>query len=387
MTRKSENVNIQKNRIGIDISSDFCYNSVNLFPFIFQEVSMLQFLFEVFAKPKILTLDDLGFETVEQVLFKDSELIMMDLVQAGDEKVGYLKKFKRHHKNEMVEYLFVNREKIIQTLFIEDLIIYKKAYSSEKNTVFEQYQNILDLIPKLNHLANEYQGHKPEEIIQVANYLYKRKKVYSVDDHYNNSCFEIKQNESLESVYQIVIDGKVTQNLKVIGKAVYKREETYINQLNFENTGVKFMPVKSCWLTDVNRDSHQKECVIELNFNNKSLFYIKATLSIGEDDEYNIVIFKNLTQAEMTNISFDRLIRNSANFQKILLMKDTQMTSDFLMYTRMKNILQTHPEALSWYLNILCKECVSEETREEFGFKLEGDLEGDELLLIEAMVI
>lgn len=351
---------------------------------------MLQFIFEVFAKPKILTLDDLGYETIEHDFFEDPDLILMGLVRPDYRKIGHLKSFKRNHQNQMVEYLFVNREKIIQALFVENIIVYKKAYESEKNTVFEQYNSILDLMPKFNHIVEEYKKHNQDELLKIASYLYKKMKMRSFDDKYDNSCFEIKLNTSLESVYKIVnYEGDVTletKNLKVIGTSVYKREETYIEQLNFENTGINFLPVKSCWLTEVEHDSRQKKCILELSFNNKSFFYIKAALSM-EDDEYNMVIFKNLTQADMTNISVDRLIRNGSNFQKIILMKDAKMTSDFLMYTRMKSVLQNYPEALSWYLNILCKECVSEETREEFGFKLEGDLEGNELLLIEAMVI
>jgi hypothetical protein len=376
--------------MGIDISSDFCYTSVNLFPLIFQEVYMLQFIFEVFAKPKILTLDDLGYETIEHDFFEDPDLILMGLVRPDYRKIGHLKSFKRNHQNQMVEYLFINREKIIQSLFVENIIVYKKAYESEKNTVFDQYNSILDLMPKFNHIVEEYKQHNQDELLKIASYLYKKMKIRGFDDKYDNSCFEIKLNPSLESVYKIVnYEGNVTletKNLKVIGTTVYKREETYIEQLNFENTGISFLPVKSCWLTEVEHDSRQKKCILELSFNNKSFFYIKAALSM-EDDEYNMVIFKNLTQADMTNISVDRLIRSGSNFQKIILMKDDKMTSDFLMYTRMKRVLQNYPEALSWYLNILCKECVSEETREEFGFKLEGDLEGNELLLIEAMVI
>lgn len=349
---------------------------------------MLQFLFEVFAKPKILNLDDLGFETITHDFFKDPELVMLGLVQPDYRKSenGYLKTFKRQHPNEIIEYLFVNREKIIQTLFMEGFIVYRKDYVSEKNTVFEQYLPILNLMPKFNHLVAQYQEHKMEELLPVAQYIHSQMEGRTFD-HYDVSCFEVKRDKSLESVYKITDKENVIQNVKVIGSTVYVRDETYIEQLNFENTGVRFLPLKACWLSDSTRNAPQKASVLELSFNNKSFFYIKAKLSTDEDDDYNIVIFENVTQADMSNISFDKLVRSGSNFQKTILMKDARMTSDFLMYTRIKNVLQNYPEALSWYLNILCKECVSEETRKEFGFKLEGDLEGDELLMIEALVI
>lgn len=350
---------------------------------------MIQFIFDILSKFKKLKLNDLGYEEVDDNFFDRSELITMGLISKKCKEKFYFKIFKRSYSNDINQYLVINNEKIIQTIFIDKFMIYKRAYFYKEKAVYKQYDNIYTLMSGFDHVMKTYEKYDSDELKKVAQYVYKRMQDHSSENRYENDSFEIEPHKNLKSVYHVFnSETAITKDLKVIGQSIYLIEETVMCQfdLSFTKAGIEFNPIKTYWLTDVKDESFQKNSIIELDFNNGCYFYLKAEQS-ANDEELNIIIFRNLTGISMASTPIEYIIKNNKHFQKIVATRDKKMNTDFLMYARMKSVFLTCPKVSAWFKDEMCKRNVSEKARQELGFKTEGCLEGDELLVIEALVI
>lgn len=348
---------------------------------------MIQFVFDILSKFKKLKLNDLGYEDVDDNFLNTSELMIMGLIPKNGKVKLDFKIFKRSNSNDINQYLIINKEKIIETIFIDKFMVYKRAYFYKERAVYKQYDNIHNIMIKFDQVMKIYETYNVEELKKVAKYVYKKMQDHSSAERFENDSFEIKPHKDLQSVYHVLnSETEIKKNLKIIGQSLYLIEETVMCQfdMSFTKAGIDFNPIKTYWLTDI-KDECQKNSFIELDFNNGCYFYLKAEKQY--DDELNIIIFKNLTNVSMASTPIDYIVRDNKNFQSMVTTQDKKMTSEFLMYVRMKSIFTICPKVAAWFKAEMCKRNVSEKSRQEFGFKTEGFLEGDELLVIEALVI
>lgn len=185
-------------------------------------------------------------------------------------------------------------------------------------------------------------------------------------------------------------DGKMqVTDIKIIGEHLYRIQETGIKpiEFNFNGSGIDFEESYTFWLTHIDDASLQKESVMEINFNNKTFFYLKAQEYDQDNPKTNMIVFKNLVDADMSKFSFSRIMHDNAKFKKILMLEASDMLTKFVVYPLLKRHFIENESIQKWWLSEMCKECVSLKTREELGFALEGPLTGDELLVVEAMFI
>jgi hypothetical protein len=114
---------------------------------------------------------------------------------------------------------------------------------------------------------------------------------------------------------------------------------------------------------------------------------LKAQEYDQDNPKTNMIVFKNLVDADMSKFSFSRIMHDNAKFQKILMLEASDMLTKIDVYTLLKSHFIENESIQKWWLSEMCKECVSLKTREELGFALEGPLTGNELLVVEAMFI
>lgn len=107
-------------------------------------------------------------------------------------------------------------------------------------------------------------------------------------------------------------------DIKIIGEHLYRIQETGIKpiEFNFNGSGIDFEESYTFWLTHIDDASLQKESVMEINFNNKTFFYLKAQEYDQDNPKTNMIVFKNLVDADMSKFSFSRIMHDNAKFKK-----------------------------------------------------------------------
>lgn len=346
---------------------------------------MLTTLINALIKPNYLTLDDLGYVSVQPDFFKESYLKDIGMIENKDNAKSSYLIFKKESEKEFKDCLFVNQEKIIHMIFIDDLMVYRKAYDSKMLSTGQQYMSIVKRLTEFDNQLAMYKEMDRKALTRIGFYIDKIKNF-----NYDKGFFKINPHKKLKDTYHLMQDGKMqVTDIKIIGEHLYRIQETGIKpiEFNFNGSGIDFEESYTFWLTHIDDASLQKESVMEINFNNKTFFYLKAQEYDQDNPKTNMIVFKNLVDADMSKFSFSRIMHDNAKFKKILMLEASDMLTKFVVYPLLKRHFIENESIQKWWLSEMCKECVSLKTREELGFALEGPLTGDELLVVEAMFI
>jgi hypothetical protein len=293
--------------------------------------------------------------------------------------------FKKENEKEFKDCLFVNQEEIIHMIFIDDFMVYGKVYDSKMLSNGQQYMSIIKLLSEFDNQLAMYKEMDRKALTRIGFHINK-----IINISYDKGFFMINPHEKLKDTYHLMQDGKMqVTNIKIIGEHLYQMLETGIKPLefNFNGSGIDFEESYTFWLTYIDDESLQKESVMEVNFNDKTFFYLKAQEYDQDNPKTNMIVFKNLVDADMSKFSFSRIMHDNAKFQKILMLEASDMLTKIDVYTLLKSHFIENESIQKWWLSEMCKECVSLKTREELGFALEGPLTGNELLVVEAMFI
>ena len=270
-------------------------------------------------------------------------------------------------------------------IFIDDLMVYRKAYDSKMLSTGQQYMSIVKRLTEFDNQLAMYKEMDRKALTRIGFYIDKIKNF-----NYDKGFFTINPHKKLKDTYHLMQDGKMqVTDIKIIGEHLYRIQETGIKpiEFNFNGSGIDFEESYTFWLTHIDDASLQKESVMEINFNNKTFFYLKAQEYDQDNPKTNMIVFKNLVDADMSKFSFSRIMHDNAKFKKILMLEASDMLTKFVVYPLLKRHFIENESIQKWWLSEMCKECVSLKTREELGFALEGPLTGDELLVVEAMFI
>jgi hypothetical protein len=330
-------------------------------------------------------LDDVGYVSVPPEFFKESYLKDIGMIENKvNAKCSYLI-FKKENEKEFKDCLFVNQEEIIHMIFIDDFMVYGKVYDSKMLSNGQQYMSIIKLLSEFDNQLAMYKEMDRKALTRIGFHINK-----IINISYDKGFFMINPHEKLKDTYHLMQDGKMqVTNIKIIGEHLYQMLETGIKPLefNFNGSGIDFEESYTFWLTYIDDESLQKESVMEVNFNDKTFFYLKAQEYDQDNPKTNMIVFKNLVDADMSKFSFSRIMHDNAKFQKILMLEASDMLTKIDVYTLLKSHFIENESIQKWWLSEMCKECVSLKTREELGFALEGPLTGNELLVVEAMFI
>lgn len=343
---------------------------------------MLTSFVNALIRPNYLTLDDVGYVQVQPDFFKESYLQDIGIVKSEvNPRSSYLI-FTKENEKEFNDCLFINQEKIVHMIFIDDLMVYRMTYESKKPTNGQQYMSVVNLLPEFNKNLSAYQEMDKKALTRIGFYVSQRKNF-----NYDNSHFMITKHKKLKDTYHLNHDGSLDEkDIKIIGDHLYRVQNTGINPLGY-NSVIEFENAQSFWLTHLDDESQQKESVMEVNFNNKAFFYLKAAQYDPDNPKINMIVFKNLVDADMSKFSFSRIMHDNTRFQKIIMIEAADMVTSFMVYPMLKRHFIENDVIRKWWLSEMCKECVSIKTREDLGLTLEGPLSGDELLVVEAIFI
>lgn len=346
---------------------------------------MLTAFVNALIKPNYLTLDDVGYVQVQPDFFKESYLQDIGIVKSEvNPRSSYLIFIKENEK-EFNDCLFINQEKIVHMIFIDDLMVYRMTYESKKPTNGQQYMSVVNLLPEFSKNLAVYQKMDKNALARIGFYVNKRKNF-----NYDNGHFIITKHKKLKDTYHLNHDGSLDEkDIKIIGDHLYRVQDTAMKPLglNFDDSGIEFENAQTFWLTHLDDESQQKESVMEVNFNNKVFFYVKACQYDQENPKTNMIVFKNLVDADMSKFSFSRIMHEDTKFQKIIRIEATDMVTSFVVYSLLRKHFMENQDISKCWLSEMCKECVSVKNREELGLTLEGPLSGDELLVVEALFI
>ena len=348
---------------------------------------MLTTLINALIKPNYLTLEDVGYVSVVPEFFDDIYLYCIGMSKSKNSDFSY-KIFKKEIEKEFKDCLFINKETIVHMIFIDDLMVYRKVYDSKQLSIGQQYMSVVKLLPEFNNQLANYKEMNRKALREISLYI-DRIKVFIN----GSSSYLINSDKNFKDTYHLSFDGngKLPDTFKIIGNQLYRVEDARIKPLefNFKNSGIDFEESYIFWLSTVSdNESLRKKCIMELNFNNKAFFYLKATDYDQGDPKINMILFKNLSDADMLEISLPELMSDTVNFQKILMLKAAPARKDFEgIYTLVKRHVFENKIIHKWWVSEMCKECVSLNTREKLGFTLKGPLTNDELLVIEAIFI
>lgn len=346
---------------------------------------MLTTFVNALIKPNYLTLDDVGYVQVQPDFFKESYLQDIGIVKSEvNPRSSYLI-FTKENEKEFNDCLFINQEKIVHMIFIDDLMVYRMTYESKKTTNGQQYMSVVNLLPEFNKNLAAYQKMDKKALARIGFYINELKNI-----NYDKGYFIINTHVRLKDTYHLTHHGQLDSKLvKIIGNHLYRVQDAGMNPLglNFDDSSIEFENAQTFWLTHLDDESQQKESVMEVNFNNKVFFYVKACQYDQENPKTNMIVFKNLVDADMSKFSFSRIMHDDTKFQKIIRIEATDMVTSFVVYSLLRKHFMENQDISKWWLSEMCKECVSVKNREELGLTLEGPLSGDELLVVEALFI
>lgn len=346
---------------------------------------MLATLINALINPNYLTLENIGYSSVPPEFFKDSYLKDIGIIKSEVNSQSSYLIFKKEIEKEFNDFLFVNKTQIIHMIFIEDLMIYRKAYNSKKQTNGQQYMSIVNLLPEFNNSLAVYKEMDKKALIRIGFYANKIKNFNYADGH-----FMINTHRKLKDTYHLNHDGCLDEkDIKIIGDHLYQIQDTEIKPLgtHLNESGIDFENTQTFWLINVEDEYQQKESLMEVNFNNKAFYYIKACQYDPDNPKTNMIVFKNIADADLSKFSFSRIMHDNKRFEKIIMIEATDIVTKFVLYAMIRKYFMENDKIRKWWLSELCKNFVSIKTREELGLTLEGPLSGDELMIVEALFI
>jgi hypothetical protein len=154
-----------------------------------------------------------------------------------------------------------------------------------------------------------------------------------------------------------------------------------------KNDLLKFDAVDFFELRVVTDTDKLRECIIEISFNDINFYYMTIKkFNFGKKNNQSIAIFKNKNNQRMMFMSPSDVLFDPQSFKMIHLCEfsDTYYTLGNSLFKELSN----DDEAFNdWLMLELYKTCLSKTSRQELGFRLKGELNPDELLVIEALFI
>lgn len=308
--------------------------------------------------------------------------------------------FERSLTDQLKEFLIVGKLKIKHLLIFDGFIVHSKDYRMNNNyNAKGRFEYVNKMYPKLKKTNDSYIkmiSESEDHILLIAKHISKELPIYPFLKSSQNSNLTIKKSQNSKDTYTIVDnigmyspDNKnhsFENEVKIIGDYLYsKRKATHNFQM--KNDLLKFDAVDFFELRVVTDTDKLRDCIIEISFNDINFYYMTIKeFNVGTKIFQSIAIFKNKNNKRMMFLSPSGVMADPQAFQMMHYWEsnDTYYTWSNSLFKELAN----DDEAFNdWLMLEVNKACISKESRKEFGFKLKGELDQDELLVIEALFI
>jgi hypothetical protein len=308
--------------------------------------------------------------------------------------------FERSLTDQLKEFLIVGKFKIKHLLIFDGFIVHSKDYRMNNNyNAKGRFEYVNQMYPKLKKTNDSYIkmiSESEDHILLIAKHISKELPIYPFLKSGQNSNLTIKKIQNSKDTYKIVDnigmyspDNKnhsFENEVKIIGDYLYSKRKTPHN-FQIKNDLLKFDAVDFFELRVVTDIDKLRDCIIEISFSDINFYYMTIKeFNVGKKIFQSIAIFKNKNNKRMMFLSPSGVMADPEAFQMMHHWEnsDTYYTWSNSLFKELAN----DDEAFNDWLNLeINKACISKESRKEFGFKLKGELDQDELLVIEALFI
>lgn len=352
-----------------------------------------------------INLEELGYFKIDNKVIDIEHMINQGILNAIEPNPEVHIFFERKNENGLNELLILNNERIVYAIFINNNIIYKKKYESfykyhkRKLSILKGCLSLFDNSRLWIKYYLDMPQKKINNLILISNYAKSANNVLNYRDIHDGPVFYIKEHLSEIDVYYLVDSDSHQPNgesdlkvLKVIGETLYGYSDGELKSLSnlIKQTGLSFEKNTVSWLThpDPSPDISQNSSSLELNFNNKSLLYIKIQRMRYHEKEVNFVMFKNPHKKNMLDYSAVNILNNQDIFEIIAV--DYASDSDINGLCQLSNAneyFMSESSVKKFVIKELFTECLTKESRESLGFKPSGDLDDREMMIVEALTI
>jgi len=318
-----------------------------------------------------------------------------------EEKSDDNKYFERSLSNELQEYIIIGRNKVKHLLIFKSFLIHSKDYRmNNKYNLKGRFDYVNQVFPKINKISKNYLKMTTEfnnHILLIAKHISEYLPLHPFLKGKENSNLSIKKKENIKDTYTIVdniglyrLEHKnhaFENEVKIIGDYLYNKRKTS-NNFQMISECLTFAPVNFFELSSTSDIFHSRDCVIEISFNDINFYYMTIR-DIQENRKKNqeITIFKNKRNEEMMSVPSYVIMAEKDSFDVIY---HSKSSSDYYVWngrTMFTELAINDEKFRKWLMTELHKTCISKESREAFGFRLKGELDKNELMVIEAMFI
>ena len=363
---------------------------------------MFKKLIQNIFKPHAWRLLHDGYQVsdVSKITFKTNYFNNFDNNSYCEENSESNKYFERSLTAQLKEFIIVGKLKIKHLLIFDGFIVHSKDYRMNNNDNAKgRFEYVNQLYPKLKKTNESYIkmiSESEDHILLIAKHISKELPIYPFLKSGQNSNLIIKKSQNFKDTYTIVDnigiyspDNKnhsFENEVKIIGDYLYsKRKAPYSFQM--KNDLLKFDAVDFFELRVVTDTDKLRDCIIEISFNDINFYYMTIKeVKVGRKINQSIAIFKNKNNERMLFLSPSGVVFDPHSFKMIhhCESSDTYYTLGNSLFKELSN----DDEAFNdWLMLELYKTCISKTSREELGFRLKGELDQDELLVIEALFI
>jgi hypothetical protein len=308
--------------------------------------------------------------------------------------------FERTLNVQLKEFLIVGKFKIKHLLIFDGFIVYSKDYRMNNNyNAKGRFEYVNQMYPKIKKTNDSYIkmiSESEDHILLIAKHISKELPIYPFLKRGQNSNLIIKKSQNFKDTYTIVDnigiyspDNKnhsFENEVKIIGDYLYsKRKAPYSFQV--KNDLLKFDAVDFFELRVVTDTDKLRDCIIEISFNDINFYYMTIKeFNFGKKTNQSIAIFKNKNNQRMMFMSPSDVLFAPQSFKMIYHCES--FTTYYTLGNSLFKELANDDEAFNdWLMLELHKTCISKSSRQELGFRLKGELDQDELLVIEALFI
>lgn len=363
---------------------------------------MLKSIVDKLFKPKSWKLIDAGYQVsdVSKITFKTNYFKKFEHNNYHEENGENNNYFERSLTDQLKEYLIVGKLKIKHLLILDGFLVHSKDYRmNNHDNAKGRYEYVNQMYPKLKKTNDSYIkmiSESEDHIMLIAKHISKELPSYPFLKSNENSNIIIKKSQNCKDTYTIVDniglyspDNKnhsFENEVKVIGDYLYsKRKAPYSFQM--KNDVLKFDAVDFFELRVVTDVDKLRDYILEISFNDINFYYMTIKeVKVSRKIKQSIAIFKNKNNQRMTFLSPSGVMFDPQSFKMI-----HHCESSDIYYTLGNSLfkeLANNDEAFNeWLMLELYKTCLSKTARQELGFRLKGELDSDELLVIEAVFI
>jgi len=335
-----------------------------------------------------------------KINFKSNYFNKFDNNAYCEENSDHNNYFERPLNDQLKEFIIVGKLKIKHLLIFDGFIVHSKDYRMNNNyNAKGRFEYVNQIYPKLKKTNDSYIkmiSESEDHILLIAKHISKELPIYPFLKSSENSNLIIKKSQNCKDTYTIVDNigmyspenknHSFENEVKIIGDYLYsKRKAPYSFQM--KNDLLKFDTVDFFELRVVTDIDKLRDCIIEISFNDINFYYMTINeVKVGRKIKQSIAIFKNKNNQRMLFLSPSGVMFDPQSFKMI-----HHWESSDIYYTLgnslFKEMANDNESFNDWLMLELNKSCISKESRKEFGFKLKGELNQDELLVIEALFI